>query len=291
MNILTAGVSKGGGITSNYPQVKQALQDYVAVRNQSVFDSVKEKMANIAFKAAQNTQFTGRADIRTNLSTLPITKDGGRVRRGDTKWVGLYKLINWQRKNSGLNPLGGSKKRKLRGVYRRVVKKDKDGQVISIDYKQKMVKQVPRNTGPSAGVSRFMDRKTRGFIQYRAKGSKFLRIGWAVAAAALGKPFGKGDFGPATLARLSGKAYGGGATIEKLAPGSNRFTIYNGAGVFDVRYKGTPMRSSKDIARARAIQKAGLMRGLQAEIKSMYQLVIQRNSQDWFGKKVKVKAV
>ena len=46
MNILTAGVSKGGGITSNYPQVKQALQDYVAVRNQSVFDSVKEKMAN-----------------------------------------------------------------------------------------------------------------------------------------------------------------------------------------------------------------------------------------------------
>jgi hypothetical protein len=67
--------------------------------------------------------------------------------------------------------------------------------------------------------------------------------------------------------------------------------IWNGAGVFDLRYKGTPMRNSNDIARARVVQKAGLMQGLQAEIKSMYELVIKRNSQAWFGKKLNVKAV
>lgn len=290
MKILTASVGKDGGIVSNYAQVQKALEDYVTVRNQSVFDSVKEKMANIAFKAAQNTRFTERADIRTNLSTLPITKDGGRVRKGDTKWVGLYKLINWQRKNSGLLPLGGTKKK----VIGMKISKKKFFNKGSEDFTKETLykfKPIKADKSKMAGRGDFMDGKTRGFIQYRARGSKFLRIGWAVAAAALGKPFGKGDFGPATLARLSGKAYGGGATIEKLAPGSNRFTIYNGAGVFDVRYKGTPMRNSKDIARARAIQEAGLMQGLQAEIKSMYQLVIQRNSQAWFGKKLKVKAV
>jgi hypothetical protein len=67
--------------------------------------------------------------------------------------------------------------------------------------------------------------------------------------------------------------------------------IWNGAGVFDLRRKGTPMRSTNDIARARAVQEAGLMQGLQAEIKSMYELVIKRNSQAWFGKKLNVRAV
>jgi hypothetical protein len=51
------------------------------------------------------------------------------------------------------------------------------------------------------------------------------------------------------------------------------------------------MRSSNDIARARAIQEAGLKAGLDAEIKSMYELVIKRNAEAWFGKKMKVKAV
>ena len=51
------------------------------------------------------------------------------------------------------------------------------------------------------------------------------------------------------------------------------------------------MRNSNDIARARAVQEAGLMQGLQAEIKSMYELVIKRNSVAWFGKKMNVKAV
>ena len=282
MNILTASVNKEGGIVSNYPQVQQALEAYVKVRNQAVFDSVKEKMANIAFKAAQNTYFAPRDKIRAEISSLPITKDNGRNRTGNTQYVGQYKLINWQRKNMGLYPLGNSRVRKVRVLASR-------GPSASTKIVKKQ--NIPRNTGPSAGLNRFMDGKYKSFLQARARGSKFLRIGWACAAAALGRPFGRGDFGSATLERLSGKAYGGGATIDRVAPGQSVFTIYNGAGVFDLRYKGTPMRNSNDIARARAVQQAGLMQGLQAEIKSMYELVIQRNSQAWFGKKLNVKAV
>ena len=282
MNILTASVNKEGGIVSNYPQVQQALEAYVKVRNQAVFDSVKEKMANIAFKAAQNTYFAPRDKIREEISSLPITKDNGRRRTGNTQYVGQYKLINWQRKNMGLYPLGNSRVRKVRVLASR-------GPSASTKIVKKQ--NIPRNTGPSAGLNRFMDGKYKSFLQARARGSKFLRIGWACAAAALGKSFGRGDFGSATLERLSGKAYGGGATIDRVAPGHSVFTIYNGAGVFDLRYKGTPMRNSNDIARARAVQQAGLMQGLQAEIKSMYELVIQRNSQAWFGKRLNVKAV
>ena len=193
----------------------------------------------------------------------------------------------------GLFPLGGSKNKIIKsGKIKGFIYLNELGRKVT-QYKQKVkkIKQVPRNTGPSAGLNRFMDGKTKAFLKARARGSKFLRIGWACAAAALGKPFSRGDFGSATLERLSGKAYGGGATITKLAPGSNQFMIWNGAGVFDLRYKGTPMRSTNDIARARAVQEAGLMQGLQAEIKSMYELVIKRNSQAWFGKKLNVKAV
>lgn len=282
MKILTASVGKDGGIVSNYAQVQKALEDYVKVRNQSVYDSVKEKMANIAFKAAQNTRSAPRDKIRAEISGLPITKDNGRNRTGNTQYVGQYKLINWQRKNMGLYPLGNSRARKVRVLASR-------GPSASTKIVKKQ--NIPRNTGPSAGLNRFMDGKYKSFLQARARGSKFLRIGWACAAAALGKPFSRGDFGSATIERLTGKAYGGGANITNLAPGSTRFEIYNGAGVFDLRYKGTPMRNSNDIARAREIQKAGLLKGIDAEIKSMYELVIKRNSQAWFGKKLNVKAV
>ena len=282
MNILTASVNKEGGIVSNYPQVQQALEAYVKVRNQAVFDSVKEKMANIAFKAAQNTYFAPRATIKASLLSLPITKDNGKNRTGNTQYVGLYKLINWQRKNMGLDPLGNSSVRKVRVLASR-------GPSASTKIVRKQ--NIPRNTGPSQGVARFMDGKSKPFVKARMRGSKFLRIGWAAAAAVLGKPFNKGDFGSSTIERLTGKAYGGGANITNLAPGSTRFEIYNGAGVFDLRYKGTPMRNPNDIARARKVQKAGLMKGIEAEIKSMYELVIKRNSQAWFGKKLNVKAV
>jgi hypothetical protein len=182
----------------------------------------------------------------------------------------------------GLDPLGNSRVRKVRVLASR-------GPSASTRIVRKQ--NIPRNTGPSAGASRFMDGKSKPFVSARMRGSKFLRIGWAAAAAVLGKPFNRGDFGSATIERLTGKAYGGGANITNLAPGSTRFEIYNGAGVFDLRRKGTPMRSSSDIARAREKQKAGLMKGIEAEIKSMYQLVIERNSQAWFGKKIKVKAI
>lgn len=68
MKIPTASIGKDGGIVSNYAQVQKALEDYVKVRNQSVYDSVKEKMANIAFKAAQNTDFAPRATIKAKTS-------------------------------------------------------------------------------------------------------------------------------------------------------------------------------------------------------------------------------
>jgi hypothetical protein len=290
MNIPTASVTKDGGIVSNYPQVQQALQAYVMVRNQSIYDSVKEKMANIAFKAAQNTRHTPREEIRAKISSLPITKDNGRKRSGNTQYIGQYKLINWQRKNMGLIPLGGTKKMI---VGMKITKKKYFNKGLTDFEKETVYKFKPikgEKKSPS-GNNKFMDGKYKGFLQARARGSKFLRIGWACAAAALGKPFGRGDFGSATLERLSGKAYGGGATIKNIAPGSNEFMIWNGAGVFDLRRKGTPMRSTNDIARARAVQEAGLMQGLQAEIKSMYELVIKRNSQAWFGKKLNVKAV
>jgi len=290
INILTASVGKDGGIISNVDAVKQALEAYVKVRNQSVFESVKEKMANIAYKASQNTYYSPQENIRKQLSSLPITKDGGKKRTGNTQWVGLYKLMNWQRKNLGLLPLGGSKKYV---VGMKISKKKSFSNTGANDYvKQTQYRLKPIKADKKASKSgEFMDGKTKAFLKARARGSKFLRIGWACAAAALGKPFGRGDFGPATLERLSGKAYGGGATIDKVAPGQSVFTIYNGAGVFDLRYKGTPMRSSNDIARARAVQEAGLRVGVDAEIKSMYELVIKRNSQAWFGKKMKVTAV
>jgi hypothetical protein len=290
MNILTASVGKDGGIISNVDAVKQALEAYVKVRNQSVFESVKEKMKNIAYKASQNTDFAEKADIRNELSSLPITKDGGKKRTGNTQWVGLYKLINWQRKNMGLLPRGGSRKYV---VGMKISKKKSFNNTGANDYvkqTQYKIKKImgDKKAGKGGG---FMDGKTKDFLRARARGSKFLRIGWALAASAMGRPFERGDFGPATLERLSGRAYGGGATIDKVAPGQSVFTIWNGAGVFDLRYEGTPMRSSNDIARARAKQEAGLKAGIDAEIKSMYKIVIQRNSQDWFGKKMKVTAV
>ena len=181
----------------------------------------------------------------------------------------------------GLIPLGGTKKMV---VGMKITKKKYFNKGLTdfgkeTAYKFKPIKGDKKS---ASGEDKFMDGKYKDFLKARSRGSKFLRIGWACAAAALGRPFGRGDFGSATLARLSGKAYGGGATIDRVAPGRSVFTIYNGAGVFDLRYKGTPMRNSNDI---------GLMQGLQAEIKSMYELVIQRNSQAWFGKKLNVKAV
>ena len=287
-NILTASVGKDGGIISNVDDVKLALQRYVQARNANVFDSVKKKMGDIAYRAAEFTDYSEPEYIRSKLTSLPITKDGGKKRYGNTQFVGLYKLMNWQRKNMGLLPLGGSKNKIIKsGKIKGFIYLNEFGRKVT-QYKQKVkkIKQVPRNTGPSAGLNRFMDGKTKAFLKARARGSKFLRIGWACAAAAMGKSFGRGDFGPATLERLSGKAYGGGATIEKIAPGQSVFKIYNGTGVFDLRYKGTPMRSSSDIARARAKQEAGLKKAINFVLEDIAGYLFKAAREPWDKGKV-----
>ena len=76
------------------------------------------------------------------------------------------------------------------------------------------------------------------FIKARANSAKFIALGWAAAAAALGKPFTRsrtGNFDEATLARLGGAI--------KAVPSMNPFAlIINRAGSRDIRFKGKPTR-------------------------------------------------
>jgi len=261
------GVSAGqSGITSNWPQVQQALDAYVKVRNQSTYASVLEKMQGIAFKAAQYTEFSPREKIAANLQNLPNVGST----TGGSKWVGLYKVINWQRKLTGQPALGGGRPR----IQRKIIK----GVILPVELKKKA----------RGNKELRMAGKTKGFIKRRVDSSKWLRIGWALASEKLGKPFTKGDFGPATMARLSGQKYGGGADIKINGAGKFQFEIFNGVGVFDHRYmtKGTaklPIRPANQIANARAIQERGLKRGVVEEIKNMAQIIIARTSKIWNG--------
>ena len=266
------GVSAGqSGITSNWPQVQQALDAYVKVRNQSTYASVLEKMQGIAFKAAQYTEFSPREKIAANLQNLPNVGST----TGGSKWVGLYKVINWQRKLTGQPALGGGRPR----IQRKIIK----GGILPIELKKKA----------RGNKELRMAGKTKGFIKRRADSSKWLRIGWALASEKLGKPFTKGDFGPATMARLSGQKYGGGADIKINGAGKFQFEIFNGVGVFDHRYRPPgkvsafsgrlPIRPANQIANARAIQERGLQRGVVEEIKNMAQIIIARTSKIWNG--------
>lgn len=266
------GVSVGqSGVISNWPQVKQALDAYVKVRNQSTYDSVMEKMQNIAFKAAQYTQFSPREKIAASLQNLPNVGPTS----GNSKWVGLYKVINWQRKLTGQPALGGGRPR----IQRKIIK----GGILPVEIKKRA----------KGNKDLRMAGKTKGFIKRRTFSAKWLRIGWALAADKLGKPFGRGDFGEATKARLSGKAYGGGANIKISGAGKFQFEIFNGVGVFDHRYRPPgrvadfggklPTRPAYQIANARAIQERGLKRGVTEEIKNMAQIIISRTSKIWNG--------
>lgn len=266
------GVSAGqSGIVSNWPQVQQALDAYVKVRNQSTYASVLEKMQGIAFKAAQYTEFSPREKIAANLQNLPNVGST----TGGSKWVGLYKVINWQRKLTGQPTLGGGRPR----IQRKIIK----GGILPIELKKKA----------RGNKELRMAGKTKGFIKRRADSSKWLRIGWALASEKLGKPFTKGDFGPATMARLSGQKYGGGADIKINGAGKFQFEIFNGVGVFDHRYRPPgkvadfsgrlPIRPANQIANARAIQERGLKRGVVEEIKNMAQIIISRTSKIWNG--------
>ena len=287
INYATASV-QGGGVFSNIPQLQEALRQYVRVRNQSTYNSVKNTMADIAYKAAQYTEFSPKENIRASIANLPNSGDG---RTG--AFIGQYKLINWERKLKGLKTLGNTSKPIV--GYKTRKKTKFDFGLGTQPEKTTTLKLKPIRQLRAGDV--YMDGKYKSFIQARARGMKWLRIGWALAAAKLGKPFSRGDFGEGTLARLDGKAYGGGATIKRVGDAKAEFVIWNGVGVFDHRYrKGKmsdfsgvlPIRPQSDIQRARMRQERGLKRGIQEEIASMIQLIAQRTSAIWYGGPVKL---
>lgn len=240
-------------ITTNFPAFKKALDLYVRVSRKTVFDSVKNAMADVAFEAAANTYHTTKEQIDKEFQSFPITGEEKGRRYGDTQFVGQYKIINWERKNKGLMPLGGSK-------FRKITKPKIIGPVAGIGTGKR--RTIPRNTGPSLGVSRFMDGKYKKFLQTRKRSIKWLRIGWAAAAEMMGKPFRRGDFGPGAIQRIIGLKYGGGQ-IKPVTENMTQFMIFNNTGRFDTRYASPRERSGSDISRADAIMKKGLEVGIQ----------------------------
>lgn len=241
------------GITTNFPAFKKALDLYVRVSRKTVFDSVRNAMADVAFEAAANTYHSTPDQIDKEFKSLPIRGEEKGRRYGNTQFVGQYKIINWERKNKGLIPLGGSKFRKVR-------KFSIKGPMAMINEIRK--KNVPRNTGPVPGISRFMDGKYKKFLQSRKRSIKWLRIGWAAAAEMMGKPFRRGDFGPAAIQRIIGLKYGGGQ-IKPITENITEFIIFNNTGRFDTRYRPARPRSSSDIGRADSIMTKGLEAGIQ----------------------------
>jgi hypothetical protein len=259
---ITASL-QGGGIVSNVPELQEWLRAYVQRRNATVYDSVLKKMRDIAYNAWRFTRYTEPNTIRGQLSNLPITNESG-GRRSASQWVGLYKLMNWERKNKGLIPLGGSR-RKIKGkkVYR--------------------VRQM-------APKAKHMQGRTRGFLASRARSARWLRLGWMAALKSMGVSKTKGqNFGggeSATLDRITGKAYGGGSEIKKLGAGNTEFSIYNGVGVFDHRYNPVRSRSPSDVARARAVQEEGLNKAVNFVIRDMAKYIATNCVAEWNGQKV-----
>ena len=239
-------------IKTNMDAVIKAIEDYKSVVRIDADAATRKKMADIAFRASKNTPFTSKEIIRSEISNLPITKDGGRKRYGNTQYVGQYKLINWVRKNKGLNPLGNSK-------FRRV----------KVGDKTRKVKNLVRAKGQSMSGSNFMDGKYKKFIQGRIRSIKFLRAAWGLAAAFFSKGFTRGDFGPETLSRFSGKAYGGGK-ITPINKDQTEYSMFNGAGQFDTRYNPVRERSAQDQERAAKILEEGLNKGFQEVIDDIH---------------------
>jgi len=249
------------GILTNIDALQDALRVYGLVVKKEADLAIRSKMADLAFAAAKNTKYAERASIRSQLSNLPITKDGANNRTGKTQYVGLYKLMNWERKIKGLRPLGNSRFRKATQYIARPG---------SMTIEERIIRR--RNKvhakGPSMPSSNFMDGKYKMYLKKREESSKFLRIGWARAAEFFGKPFRRGrDFGPKTQARISGEAYGA-ASVKQVGGDLTEYAMSNYAGRFDVRYRrvgetNAPMRSSRDQERAATIIEAGFNLGLQ----------------------------
>lgn len=246
------------GILTNIQAVQDALRVYGLVVKKETDLAIRNKMGDIALRAAKNTYFRDGGVIRSQLSNLPITKDGGKARTGATQWVGLYKLINWERKQKGMFPLGNSR-------FRKVKKFSIKGPMAMM--KEVKKRNIPRNMGPAAATERFMDGRTKKFLQARQRSSKWLRVGWAKAAIFFGKKPSRGDFGPLTLSRISGEAYGH-AEVKQFGGDLTEYIMTNNAGKYDVRKRKegeeyAPERSSKDQGRAAAIIETGLNLGLQ----------------------------
>ena len=250
------------GILTNISAIQDALRVYGLVVKKEADLAIRNKMADIAFAAAKNTKFRDRAVIRSEISNLPITKDGGKKRYGNTQYVGQYKLINWERKLKGLATLGNSKFRKIKSYITR------PGSMVAEERTRK-TKLKSRLAGLGVKSNYYaMDGKYRSFIKAREESSKFLRIGWARAAEFFGKPFKRGrDFGPKTIARISGELYGG-AEVKQFGGDLTEYAISNQAGRYDIRRRKVgqqtaPERSSQDQERAAAVIEQGLNLGLQ----------------------------
>lgn len=233
------------GIKTNMDAVIRAIEDYKGVVKMDADAAARKKMGDIAFRAAKNTAYTSKEIIRSEISNLPITKDGGIKRYGDNKYVGQYKLINWERKNKGLPTLGGSQFRNVMSRGKTV--KRRTGSRLS-------------GLGVKANIYA-MDGKYKKFIQSRIRSIKFLRAAWGVAAAFFKKPFERGDFGPDALSRFSGKAYGG-ARITPQGENVVEYSMFNGAGQYDTRFKPVRQRSAQDQERAAKIIEDGLNQGI-----------------------------
>lgn len=251
------------GITSNIDAVKDALKVYGLVVRKDADAETKKKMASIAYEAARFTPFGEKGALRSEISNLPIIKDGGKKRYGNSQYVGQYKLINWQRKLAGLLPVGGSKFRKVKQY------KVRPGALSVEEREIKRRNRVRATLGPSLRANPFMDGKYKAFIAKRIRSIKFIRAAWSVAAVAFGgKPFSRGDFGPNALARFSGLAYGGG-DVKPIGPDITEYSIFNGAGKYDTRkaikgVQSAPERSSQDQERAAKIIEEALNKGLEA---------------------------
>lgn len=241
------------GILTNIDAVKNAINLYKEVSRKDADVAFRSKMADIAFRASENTIYATKEAIRAEISNLPITKDGGKKRYGNSQYVGQYKLINWERKLKGLPALGGSKYR-----FKNLSKPN------SMVYEEKRVRNKSRLAG--LGTNLFMDGKYKSFIQSRVRSAKFIRAAWGVAAEFFGKPFSRGDFGPAARARFSGLQYGG-ASVKPISPNITEYAMFNGAGRYDTRRKRpgsrtAPERSSQDQEKAAKIIEAGLDKGI-----------------------------
>lgn len=210
------------------------LKLYVLAQRKELADSINHIAKNVAFRASQFTEPSGSksaamAKIKSSLENLPITKDNGRKRTGDTRLVGVMKLMNWQRKNSGLDPVGGGKFKKT-GTFRRVIKRDEDGEITSISYRESRKRIGKGSTLVATG-------KLRKFLNRRAAGAKFTKIGWlaSVDKFTKGSASSREGFSSRTTNLI------GDAKLAVPGPIVEALTI-NRAGQFDVRFK--PARTS-----------------------------------------------